>query len=291
MQLRAVYLDAPTGKVIATEEWPTDSRTSAVVAAHDGILVVQTGSELILNSRTARDIKKLSLPPESSWVSYSSQSGKHALLIGLGSLGSKVPWVWVDVDNLTVVKQWEDVQSGWVSISDNMIVMTACLWVHHCDSKVEVKGLNTGWNTIVSSDQHHRPYPQFISDKLLVLRDFPDRLEVVKTNGDAIVTEEMDKRTKDQGWGRAYVSANGRRFIIPADVIKGRIDALDVGGHGVLKDILVYDAPFEDRSYTLQLKRGVRENNMLFALSPDGSKLAILNDEVMEVFDLPRPTH
>ena len=101
----------------------------------------------------------------------------------------------------------------------------------------------------------------------------------------------MDKRTKDQGWGRAYVSANGRRFIIPADVIKGRIDALDVGGHGVLKDILVYDAPFEDRSYTLQLKRGVRENNMLFALSPDGSKLAILNDEVMEVFDLPRPTH
>lgn len=287
MRLRAVFLDAPTGKITGTSEWPTDSRTSAIVAAHDGMFVTQTGSELSLNSRTEKDIKKLNLPMKSSWAAYSSPSGEHLLLIGRRSLGSRVPWIWVDVNELAVLRQWEQVQSGWVSISDDNIAMTTCLWVYNCDRAVKVRGLNSAWNIVMSSDQRHRPYPQFINDDLLALRDFPDRLTLIKTNGNSVFTEEMDNTSEGRGWGRAYVSGNGERFIIPADVIKGHIAALDVSGHGVLKQILVYDAPFERRSYTLELKSNIKENNTLFALSPDGSRLAILNNEIVEVVKLP----
>lgn len=286
MRLRAVFLDAATGKVTGTSEWPTDSRTSTIVAAHDGMFVTKTGSELILNSRAVKNIKKLDLKT-GSWVGYSSPSGKHVLLIGQDSPGSKVPWAWLDVDNLKVVREWEQIQSGWVSISDHKIAMTTCVWVHNCDRVVQVMDINSTWKLVISSDRQHDPYPQFINDDLLVLRDFPSRLKLITAGGDEVLTEDMGQESKRQGWGRAYVSANGERFIIPVDVIKGRIAALDVGGHGVLKKLLIYDAPFKSRSYTLELKPSIKEGNTLFALSPDGSRLAILNNEMVELINLP----
>jgi hypothetical protein len=49
----------------------------------------------------------------------------------------------------------------------------------------------------------------------------------------------------------------------------------------------VYDAPFRERSCLLVVKGPkVREGAQL-ALSPDGSKLAILDEEAVSVFALP----
>jgi hypothetical protein len=50
----------------------------------------------------------------------------------------------------------------------------------------------------------------------------------------------------------------------------------------------VYDAPFRERSYLLVVKGPKIRDGALLALSPDGSKLAILDEkETVYVFPLP----
>jgi len=65
--------------------------------------------------------------------------------------------------------------------------------------------------------------------------------------------------------------------------------ALDLGGHDVLKKLVLYDAPFRGPSYVLDLK-GPKINDLTtLAISPDGSRIAILNVEklTLELVELP----
>jgi hypothetical protein len=68
---------------------------------------------------------------------------------------------------------------------------------------------------------------------------------------------------------------------------KGGFAALDIGAHGELTTISVYDAPFRERSCLLVVKGPKIRGGAQLALSPDGSKLAILDEETVSVFVLP----
>jgi len=93
----------------------------------------------------------------------------------------------------------------------------------------------------------------------------------------------------------AIVSAGGQRFVVPFFKLTGRVEALDIGGHGELKTISIYDAPFHERSYQFEVKgpkiRSFSDRSLAqLALSPDGSLLAILYDESVYLFQLPPPS-
>ena len=89
--------------------------------------------------------------------------------------------------------------------------------------------------------------------------------------------------------GTVIPSAGGQRFVVPFFKLTGDFPALDIAGHGVLKKISVYDTPFHTRSYNLDIKgpKITRPPTVEFALSPDGSLLAILENESLRVFQLP----
>jgi hypothetical protein len=48
LRLRRVFLDATTGKVTATPDWPSNSRNAGIIAVHDGRFVTEVGNELTL---------------------------------------------------------------------------------------------------------------------------------------------------------------------------------------------------------------------------------------------------
>ena len=87
----------------------------------------------------------------------------------------------------------------------------------------------------------------------------------------------------------AIPSASGQRFVIPFFQSRGKVAALDIGSHGELKTISVYDAPFHERSYRLEVKGPTIRELAQLTLSPDGSKLAILHGESVYLFQLPAP--
>ena len=288
LRLRAIFLNAENGKVVNSCAWPTESRFASVVDVHDGEFVTERGPELALYSPDLKELKRLELPStvdDDEWYAYPSPAGKSILFVTTNlRTRSPVPWIWIDAGNLTVARSWRESQSGWIGISDNSIAMTKCVWFFDCKPEVEVRSIEGDWKAIASADRHSLPHPQFIDDDLVFLLGRPT--ELVRTDGQILFREG----TPLEGcwWGGAVVSST-QRVAIPSCKLKGVVRSLDIGGHDVLEKLVLYDPPFRGPSYVLDLKGPTIEGLTTLAISPDGSRLAILNIEklTLELVKLP----
>jgi hypothetical protein len=280
LRLRPVLLSAATGKVIAIPDWPINSRDAGIVVAHDGRFIVQAGGELTLYAPDLRPLKTLKLPPpaEGDWIAHPSFTGKNVLFLPSGHRTGS--WLWLETDTLQILHSWEDTQTGDVAIADDRIAMVTCTWVHNCHPEVEVRGISTDWTTIAPG--YPQSSPQFISDDMVFVSGNPMRL--IRTDGKVVFVE--DKLTEGCWWGRAFPSADAERFVVPSCAVKGAVATLDIGGRTVLKKIFLYDSSHQ-KSYTVELQGPTIKNLTLFAVSPDGLQLAILNDNSVEVIQLP----
>ncbi|MGC2270988.1 MAG: hypothetical protein WA539_03340, partial [Candidatus Sulfotelmatobacter sp.] len=111
--------------------------------------------------------------------------------------------------------------------------------------------------------------------------------KLLQSDGKVILSEDPPF-----GGGGPVSSPGEQRFILPFFKSKGGFAALDIGAHGELTTISVYDAPFRERSYLLEVKRAkIRSSSgksvAQLALSPDGSKLVVLYEEKVYLFPLP----
>ena len=245
VRLRAVLLDAATGKVTATTDWPSQSRHAAIVATHDGKFVAQTGHELTLYSSTPGVLKKLKLPStkEYEWQAHPSHTGRNILFVSTGlSAGS---WLWVETDTLQILHSWEDTHSAWVTISDDKIAMVTCAGIYTGEPKLQVRSLSTGWTTIAQSDR--RLKPQFVGEDMLILTG--NATSLIRIDGKIVFAE--DGTPWKCSWSPAFVSNGGLRLVLPICREEGEIAALDISGHEVLKTILVYDLLSHEKSYAL----------------------------------------
>lgn len=291
LRLQTVFLEVETGRVKLTQAWPTPSRFAGIVAANDRSFLTQRGRLLTLYSSDATEIKRLTLPalPKRSsgwywgWQAHSSLTGRH-VLFALDDLMTTSPgeWIWVDTETLEITHSWNEVQSGGIAISDNAVAMGACAyWQYHCEPKIEFRQLTTTWKTIAEMEKRTHPGGvQFIDEDTLFLSGEPWKL--LRTDGKEVMTGAASAEGDT-----AVVSADSRRFVIPGFTVIGKTPALDIGGHGELRTVSVYDAPFHERSYRLEVKRVRIGEFAKLALSPDGSKLAVLYNETVYVFQLP----
>jgi hypothetical protein len=281
LRLRPVFLDAATGKVLATPDWPTESRDSSIIAVHNGQFVTQGGNELTLYTPDRKPLKNLKLPPltEDDWIAHPSPTGKNILFLPPG--GGAVSWLWLETDTLQVLHSWKDTHSGDVAVADDKMAMVTCTWTFDCKHYIEVRGITTDWKTIALGSS--QSFPQFVNEDMIFLSE--DNTRLVQADGKVVFVE--DAPFQKCWWGGAFPSAGGRRFVVPRCTGKGAISSLDIGGHTVLKEILLYDAPFYTRSYVLELKGPKIKDLTLLAVSPDGLRLAVLNDDSVEVLQLP----
>jgi hypothetical protein len=288
LRLRAIFIDASSGKVTSTQDWPSTSRFAGIVASNGGKFVAQMGTSLTLYSSDVKELTKLSLPPLPQefwgWHAFPSPTSK-SILFATNDLTttSATLWIWVDTNSLQVVRSWKEIQSGWMGISDSTIAMTACsFWNYHCDPNVEVRSLATEWKTIAPIKKRSQQFPQFVNEDILFLSGEPWKL--LQTDGKVILTGDASSEGST-----AISSAGGKRFVVPFFKLIGRVAALDIGGHSELKTISIYDAPFHERSYRLAVEGPKIKDLSQLALSPDGSLLAILYDESVYLFHLPPP--
>jgi len=289
LRLRAVFVDAASGRIKAVPNWPAGSREASIVVADDGNFVARTGDKLTLFSSDLRELKMLKLPQadEANWHIEPSPSGKNILLIASDlRTHSAVRWIWVETETLRIIKAWDEAQSGWVGISDRQIAMTRCVWFYDCEPSIGVKTLDSTWKTIRSADRHYMPHPQFLGNDLMVLLTGHE-MTVLRSSGEVFWNEETPFETC--WWGGVYPATQSHRFVIPSCKSKGGSTLLDLGGREELTNIFVYDAPFRGQSYGLGMKGPNIKTVSLIAVSPDGSKLATLSGESISVFQLPPP--
>ncbi len=280
LRLRAAYFSATSGKILATPSWPASSRFAAIVAAHDGKVVTLTGNALILYSPDLKRLKELALPQSGRayMTGRASPTGKSVLFTG--PEGTESAWIWVDTDDLQIVRSWQDTPLG-------RIAMTSCIsWFFKCEPAVQVRGLTSNWKTIAPiADRHHPGTSGFVDDDLLAI--VGRTTAFLRPDGTKFVSQ--NKLPEGCWWGGVFTAAGERRFVIPSCKLKGRNEPFDIGGSDELLQILVYDAPYQEITYTLSIKEAKIKDMSLLALSPDGSKMAILNGESIYLFALPPP--
>lgn len=285
LRLQAILLDASDGRIKDITSWPSESRYASIVSTHDGMFVTERGDVLTLYSKDLTELKRLQLPPtkDIGWQGYSSPTGRRLLFVPAGLATTSVAWIWVNADTLEVVRSWEGPRNGWVGIADNEIAMTTCVWDYSCQPSVVIKKPEAVWQTVSSLSKRDKPHPRFANENTLML--VGEQMRLVQTNGEVIF--EKIGLGGGCGWGAAAQSQDERRLAVPSCKSKGKITALDIGGDEFIKKILVFDAPFQGLSYELDIDPLKAEGETLFAISPDGRRLAILNLETIRVFELP----
>lgn len=317
--LKALLLDAATGKIKNTATWPVDSREARIVAAHDGEFVTMAGRSLVLYSENLTELKKLEIPLVSGtppgrggdWEAHASPTGETILLtrpaafrrgyLELGPTGddrgfdTQIPWLWVKTDDLGVGLSWMGVQSGSVSLSDRSIAMARNQRDFGRSPTIEISSPAGEWRAVPSPERSWQEgaEPLVVTDDLLLVED-RGGMRLVRGNGEALFTEEY--RSGDDGpcWPAGqWVGDGGKRFVLPFCKLSGYFPPLGLRGTPVLKRIVLYDAPFDGPSYTLDLRGPeVKGDWVDTALSPDGLKFAILNagdtrHEPVELVQLP----
>jgi hypothetical protein len=295
-----VLFEAETGKILDTPIWPSNTRYAWIVAATSTGFVTETGNEFALVSPNLKPLKRLTLPDPGAdqyghelwWDANPSWSQKRAVL----AAGIRSPCLWIDTERLKVLGSWRADLSGSITASDSQLVKM--VFQRHADappSHLEIATIGGPWRRLPATI--NASSWQFVSQGLLYVQSdgtgnsrVPGGVFLMRTD-----TGELSRlKPPNKGWGfgqAAAVSRTGKRFVILVEQTNGAHPALDIGGHGVLREMFVFDPPFTTPSFTLEVHGSKIRNPDNVALSPDGRHLAVFGypSPVFEVYELPPP--
>ncbi|SPE44294.1 hypothetical protein SBA7_320061 [Candidatus Sulfotelmatobacter sp. SbA7] len=288
LRLHGTFLDASTGKVQASREWPITRPRGGIVATGGGGFAVLVPAGLASYSPSRELLKDLKLSSEQQshlWDIHSSPTGKSFLM---EYHYPEASFQWVDANSLQPQPAWGESMPG-VSISDSELTITRDTYIKSKGyiSEVLVRSRDGPWRAICRVEPGMGEgcgIPQFVSNKVLALW-LPHELKVASTDGEVLSAISL---AEDDWIGRPlYPSANGERFAMTVWAHKGGSTLLDISYHRMLKRIVVYDIPSGHPIYTFEAKKRQSKDVSGVAVSPDGSLLAILTDGVLEVYQLP----
>lgn len=292
LKLHGIFLDADTGKVQVSKEWPITRPRGGVVASGDGRFIVLTPGLVALYSPSLELVKDFKLSPEQQshlWDFHVSPTGQ-SILVEYHYPDSSFQWI--DAGSLQPQPAWKDLLTH-VFIFDNGLAFeqnpNLTSGVSH---KVLIRPRDGPERTIcrVLTGQVNSSCgdPEFVSDDVLALT-MPHGLTLVpKSGGDVLLKASF----RDDEWlgHPLHPSADGKRFAATLWEHKGGSALLDIGFHSVLKRIEIYNLPNPHPIYTLDAKQRKIKDVSGVALSPDGYLMAILTDGVVEVYQIP-PEH
>jgi hypothetical protein len=314
LKLHGIFLDATTEKVRATREWSTTRPRGGIVATGDGRFVVLTPALMALYSPTLEALKEFSLSLDEQahlWNFYPSPTGKSILVEYHNCAPNcesnppaaepapplrspETSFGWIDTASLQAHSYWEGAGTlGFVSISDGEVAFSRTTFLPSKRLNVHevlIRERDGPWRTFCRARLGYDvdtgcDYPEFVSNDVLALYE-PHALNLTPAKGGAALLRA--KFPEDEWVGRPlHPSAGGNRLAVSIWAHKGGSSLLDIDYHAVLKRITVFDIPSRQWVYTLDAKREKIRSISGLALSPDGTRMAILADGVVGVYQLP----
>jgi hypothetical protein len=287
-RVRVSVLDANSGRSLLSKEWPTSVHNSSVDLFDDGI-VLRTGATLRLLDKNLAELQDITFREDDydpHWgliMSSVSPSGR-TLMINRINQSANVSYLEAfDKDNLAVRHSWRESPALYhlYTISDSEIAALA----HSQDQLVRTPLGRSDWK---KSPLQFRPgclnLPTFIADDRLVVQDCDRLLLIDKEGGSNFIyrlheTESFDSKIAFSSTGRFIA------FSVAHANVKKHLFA-EPTARTVTRRIVVYDLPTKGSILTVSVDPLPR-NDYDFALSPNGSRLAILNDRTVSVYSVP----
>ncbi|MHB1938325.1 MAG: hypothetical protein ACYCOR_17325 [Acidobacteriaceae bacterium] len=303
-RLHVSLVDVRSGRLILSREWGTRLHSTAIQVTTGGVLV-KTGGIVKLYSpdfAQARDLP-FALDPNGSYFTSVSASGKtivishyfqkeHNYISHLDVL---------DANTLKIRRSWDQdppifhfsmSDERFATAHDGVVAMT----------KFERAGRSTVVTVLGALKQGCAAGgvgPSVVSDELIVLRDCKEvllltvagvahSLDAFNGRGSTAVPGNRCKPYNAGISGKVAVASGGARFValtLPVLKIKKPLLAEWRTCLDGLK-IAVYDLTLKRRILVVDIDP-LPKNDYDFAMSPDGSKLAVLNDRDVSIYSVP----
>lgn len=270
LRLHAVFVRAASGRLETVRQWPVESYRSRIAPAIGGRFVVIDRTRVMLYSADLRLLRTLDVPLGLSATKGSSMPaispGGHYLLLQYDL--NIMRWrELIDTESLRVLRTSTLV--GWhladpESVADNGTMLTA-----NETGSVVITRLGARNQRVVCRSFYNPScrYGYFIGDSALFR------------------TQRSGRR-----WSMDVMLVDGQLASDAAAIerAKGGSGFFDIAPHYSLYRILIYQIPSGRWAYALDAKKeGIKSISGL-ALSPDGSRLALINqDNILEIFRLP----
>ena len=302
-RLRALFIDAATGKVRTDRGWPTASARSCVLPSLGGKFVVFTPDKLMLYSPSLELLKELSLPLRreatwDAWELHPSPGGRYLLISydvkSNARLAGKPPQFVIRPDGsisdltLAQAEEGEDlVDTEALNILGSWTVKFGANHTH-LPELISDEGMLVLGGKVERFDRPWQPVSGlsdslgfFISDQVLLALRWknirPLGFDLNNTAGQLLFKEDFPDNGEIMT-DRTH-SAGGQRFALAFDKGKGGIAALDIAPRYSLKRVIVFDVPSRQWVYRLDGKRQRIKKISGLALSHDGSHLGLIDQD------------
>jgi len=292
-RLQASLVDGSSGKPLLTREWGTRSGGSAIVVNHAGV-IVRTGDTLRLLSSDLVELQKSPLQHDDAerlidWEIQVSASRRSVLFnqyrVNEKNAGLSQYSV-LDGETFEDREAWEEVpalRNAAFSVSDHAIAYVKRL--HGRDQIVISEFGSKKWNAV-----WHRAGEGCNDSKVFAMVTGNSFVYACKelsfvANGKLQMREKFGKGEEPVN-AKVSVAENGRVIAISLSRINVRLLNEDRTEYLSGLRVVVYDLVLKKRIQTVVISP-LPKQYYDFALSPDGSKLAILNDRSVSVCEMP----
>lgn len=295
--LHVLLLDAVTGQKRGSQDFPVPSSPIRFFGTRDGKFLTCTGNVLrLFSSDFSPLLEKHDLHDQGCTASFSREIGvspsRQTLLLSYPS-GKDRGTALLRIETFSVVADWTD-QSTVRDISDHWLV-------GHCGETREVciREIDHPWQPFRLSDLGERwdtPLQlRFVDDETLAVT-VANKMTVVTVGGNPVFRSEL---AKNEVFGELtseslVTSTDSRRFAVMENRLRGWQSAfLDMYHIRANDRIVVYSIPDRRAVYAVKV-RGTspwtpwHDRRNQFALSQDGTLLAVVCDDVLRVYRLPK---
>jgi len=286
-RLHASILKADTGILESTRDWYTRAHYSSIHSTAGGVLV-RTGSKLTLLSKDFSEIDKTTLPDFDRCIV--SVSGTQRTIL-INCLNNELKISRFDVlegNTLQLKYSWSEsppLYAGY-SVTDSGIVASDESQRAVIFSKFESRK----WDRIFKCTATCLHLFMAVADDFIfsICKDISlsrnSSLTLSSMDGQVLLTDQFDKGENLSS--EPAISQNGRVVALLLNTVKIQRKILAESTElRTATHIAVFDLSLKKRILTINVSP-LPKNDCDFALSPDGLKLAILNDRRVDVYDL-----
>jgi hypothetical protein len=290
--LHVLLLKAETGAKQGSLDLATPSFPVRFLGLRDGKFLTCTGNVLSLFSVDLSVIREKTDLPSGACAGYQwgwlGVSPSRESLVLANSHGENRRVILIHTSTLDAFGDWK----GGPEISD----LSDNWLTGYCGESREVcvRGLDELWRPLrpsgLASARNWRAPARFVNDRVVVIST-GNAMAVTDVDANVIFKVQL---TKNRLFGNVASSRTGERFAVMEDTLRGIQSApLDMYPFASADQIVVYSIPDHRAIYSVKVEGRSpwtpwKGHLNLFALSPEGTLLALICDDILRVYSLPK---
>ena len=283
--LHAVVLNARTGQKKLVRDWAVSTFYANIHPVAKDDFLICTGNAISILSQDFNLIRELALPRFGPCTANEVSPSGRFFSIDSGS-GKQFQRSVMKTESLTPVTTWSN-DARNVHFSDSSLVGNCAPIGELCVRKFE-----SSWAPFtLSGVDRLTSVLCFVDDSELVLRT-RNGLAVVTADGNPVFQVNLESK---KSIGETTCSSGGQRFAAVQMRMRGVTnEVLDMHAFPSDDEVVVYDLLEHNAIYMRKIKGTspwppFAEHRNRIAISSDGALLAVLDDGILSVYELPVP--